>query len=412
MCQNGRGFPVRFLVISFYMLLFNSTFFSIFAFLSQKEDSLKDTGNITDLKTRLALMLEEQASFVAYRLPESDEVVLFRSGAMVRFRISEFAPENFEGAFVVAPFDVKERAFAVYPEGRSFIFNLPEGKSLSGKESPAPPAESSTDREKYGRDFSRMKDALAREVVDKVVLARRMEVSGVQSEVLPDVFLELCRRYPSAFVYFFDHPGMGRWMGASPETFLQKDGAHWHTVSLAATRKGDYHYEDWDLKELEEQGLVSVFIDDVLKRHGLKNFEKKGPVPFSAGNVIHLRTSYRFSVKDNSLAGSLIEALHPTPAVGGYPKRQALEVIRQIEGFDRGFYSGFLGPVSRDAFHFFVNIRCMQLGHDHAVLYLGGGLTRDSREQAEWEETRLKAATLLSVLHSVKQNHCNESSRL
>jgi len=80
--------------------------------------------------------------------------------------------------------------------------------------------------------------------------------------------------------------------------------------------------------------------------------------------------------------------------------------------FDRGFYSGFLGPVFSNGFSFFVNIRSMELGNDNAVLYLGGGITRESKEEAEWEETRLKAHTLLSVLHSVKQNQCNESIHL
>ena len=140
--------------------------------------------------------------------------------------------------------------------------------------------------------------------------------------------------------------------------------------------------------------------------------KKKGPMPFKAGNVIHLRTSYHFEAEETFNSGPLLASLHPTPAVGGYPKDEATQVIRHAEGFDRGFYSGFLGPVGAGGFHFFVNIRCMQLGQDNAVLYIGGGLTRDSREEAEWEETRLKAGTLYSVLQSVKQNHCNASTRL
>ncbi|MFW5753806.1 MAG: chorismate-binding protein, partial [Marinilabiliaceae bacterium] len=350
--------------------------------------------------------------FVAYRLPGSDEVVLFETGKVVRFPVSDFVPENFEGSFVVAPFVLNQKAFAVFPGDDHFIGPLSGQSDTEVRKGQLVPYEREGSRKHYARVFSMMKEVLDQEVVDKVVLARRMDVAGISRDVLPDVFVQLCHRYPDAFVYFFDHPEMGRWMGASPETFLEKSGNQWQTVALAATRKEEVHYEDWDLKELEEQSLVSVFIDEVLTAQGISDFEKKGPVPFRAGNVIHLRTSYRFEADPSLRAGQLLSGLHPTPAVGGYPKEEAMKVIRQAEGFDRRFYSGFLGPVGKGAFRFFVNIRCMQLGNDNAVLYIGGGLTRDSREEAEWEETRLKAGTLYSVIQSVKQNHCNESTRL
>ncbi|MFO8001263.1 MAG: chorismate-binding protein [Marinilabilia sp.] len=373
---------------------------------------MENNGKIGDIDSALSHWLEQQHPFVAYRLPGSDEVVFFEAGKLVRFAISDFVPENFEGSFVAAPFEVNKEAFAVFPRDESYTCSLPDKPAFEIQKGKVVPPESDDARKQYSRVFSRMKNALDKEVVDKVVLARRMDVAGIHSDILPGVFLQLCHQYPDAFVYFFDHPELGRWMGASPETFLEKAGDQWQTVALAATRKEDVHYEDWDLKELEEQSLVSVFIDEVLNAQGITDFEKKGPVPFRAGNVIHLRTSYRFETGEAFYSGKLLAGLHPTPAVGGYPKDEALREIRRAEGFDRGFYSGFLGPVSEGDFRFFVNIRCMQLGDDNAVLYIGGGLTRGSREEAEWEETRLKAGTLYSVLQSVKQNHFNESTRL
>ncbi len=373
---------------------------------------MKNNRKIDEIDTIISRWLERQYPFVAYRLPGSDEVVLFEAGKVVRFSIPDFVPENFKDSFVVAPFEIGKEAFAVFPGAESYVSALPDKPAFEMQKGQFVPPGSEDAREQYTRVFSQMKDALDQGLVEKVVLARRMDVAGINSEILPDVFLQVCYQYPDAFVYFFDHPELGRWMGASPETFLEKSGNQWQTVALAATREEDVHYEDWNLKELEEQGLVSVFIDEILKTRGFSDFEKKGPVPFRAGNVIHLRTSYRFEAEETFSAGPLLAGFHPTPAVGGYPKDEAMQVIRRAEGFDRGFYSGFLGPVGEGGFHFFVNIRCMQLGQDHAVLYIGGGLTRDSREEAEWEETRLKAGTLYSVLQSVKQNHCNASTRL
>ncbi|MGM0378080.1 MAG: chorismate-binding protein, partial [Bacteroidota bacterium] len=377
----------------------------------QKRRFVENNGKIEDIGSALSHWLEHQHPFVAYRLPGSDEVVLFEAGKVVRFAISDFVPENFEGSFVAAPFEVNQEAFAVFPEDESYTCLLPDKYAFEIKKGQFVPAGSDDARKQYSRVFLQMKDALDKKVIDKVVLARKMNVAGIHIDILPDVFLQLCHQYPDAFVYFLDHPELGRWMGASPETFLEKARNQWQTVALAATRKEEIHYEDWNLKELEEQSLVSVFIDEVLRGMGITDFEKRGPVPFRAGNVIHLRTSYRFEASEAFHTGQLLSGLHPTPAVGGYPKDEAMQVIRRAEGFDRGFYSGFLGPVSKDVFRFFVNIRCMQLGDDNAVLYIGGGLTRDSREEAEWEETRLKAGTLYSVLQSVKQNHFNESAR-
>jgi isochorismate synthase len=71
------------------------------------------------------------------------------------------------------------------------------------------------------------------------------------------------------------------------------------------------------------------------------------------------------------------------------------------EGYDRSFYSGFLGPMHVDGqSHLYVNLRCMQVRERTATLYVGGGVTRDSDPCAEWRETELKAETLLAVLHS------------
>ncbi len=321
--------------------------------------------------------------------------------------------DQYEGSFIVAPFDSSKRALSLSPTGKTEQFSFSHEIPAPGKNKLVHPEEEPLERQSYSSAFSMIKEAMDRKIADKVVLARRMEVSDVPSHVLPYVFEQLCRSHPNAFVYFIDHPDVGRWMGASPETFLEKDGSHLKTVALAATRNSNVHSEDWNLKELEEQGLVSVFIDEVLNEFNINDFEKDGPSPVRAGEMIHLRTTYRFEADDlKASTGQFLKALHPTPAVGGYPKDEALQLIQKAETFDRGLYSGFLGPVSRDAFRFFVNIRCMQLVDDAAILYLGGGLTRDSGEEHEWKETQLKAGTLLSVLHSVKQNYCNESTHL
>ncbi len=349
--------------------------------------------------------------FVAWRLPGQEQGHAFSVGKVSRVDVKAFSPGNFEGAFILAPFHLSKDLFALWPEKDTILYKVK--KSEKDNSSFRMEAESPEVRADYASSFAVVRQALDDKIVDKVVLARKLNVDDVPSAILPGVFELLCSTYPNAFVYFLDHPETGRWMGASPELFLEKSSGSLRTVALAATRKTELRSEDWNLKELEEQGLVSVFVDEVLSRYGVSQYKKSGPEPVRAGAMMHLRTSYQFQDdKIQKQPGKFIDSLHPTPAVGGYPKEKSLEVINEAENFDRSFYSGFLGPVSKEGFRFFVNIRSMQLGQNTAVLYLGGGITRDSREENEWEETRLKARTLLLVLHSVKQKFFNESIHL
>jgi isochorismate synthase len=158
----------------------------------------------------------------------------------------------------------------------------------------------------------------------------------------------------------------------------------------------------WSSKEVEEQALVSDYIRDFFSRAGAGAVHETGPRTVAAGNVVHLQTDFCVELPHHelmALANRVLHELHPTSAVCGMPKDKALAFILQHEGYDRSFYSGYLGPVYIDGqSHLYVNLRCMQLGQGAAYLYAGGGVTADSNPDAEWRETELKAGTLLAVL--------------
>jgi isochorismate synthase len=95
----------------------------------------------------------------------------------------------------------------------------------------------------------------------------------------------------------------------------------------------------------------------------------------------------------------LIDALHPTPAVCGLPKESAKEFILENEGYDRSFYTGFLGELSvENRSNLFVNLRCMQVKDATYYIYIGGGITSASVPEKEWEETVAKSKVMLRVL--------------
>jgi isochorismate synthase len=98
----------------------------------------------------------------------------------------------------------------------------------------------------------------------------------------------------------------------------------------------------------------------------------------------------------------MVRQLHPTPAVGGFPRAKALQVIGELEAHRRFYYAGFLGPVSAQLdISLFVNLRCMTLSEDTAFLISGAGITAGSDPAKEWEETANKANILLDLLRSV-----------
>ena len=95
----------------------------------------------------------------------------------------------------------------------------------------------------------------------------------------------------------------------------------------------------------------------------------------------------------------MIKNLHPTPAVGGIPKREGLDFISSNEKFKREYYSGYMGDVDLlGERNLYVNLRCAQLNKESISLYVGAGITAESDAELEWGETQNKAQTILQAL--------------
>ncbi len=250
--------------------------------------------------------------------------------------------------------------------------------------------------------------------ISKVVVSRTAQVDLPANFHPVLLFGALCARYPHAFVSLVSAPGVGTWLGASPELLLGLDGDTLSTVSLAGTQKRNgvpVAQMRWGRKEAVEQEMVSAYIRGFFAGAGVEDVEEQGPQTFAAGGVVHLQTSFkvrRAEAERLRLANRVLTDLHPTSAVCGMPRREALAFIQAREGYDRAFYSGYLGPVhmgERSALY--VNLRCMQLRRPadgthcgSASLYVGAGITADSDPAAEWRETEMKAQTILDVLNA------------
>jgi len=247
-------------------------------------------------------------------------------------------------------------------------------------------------------------------IFEKVVPARSKKVALSEEFNIIDLFLRLCEAYENAFISCFSIPTEGTWLGASPEILINTEGSIFETVALAGTRKWQVDKAisetSWNQKEIEEQAMVSRYIINCFKKIRLREFKEKGPKTTRAGNLLHLKTSFQVDMEETNfpeLPTVMLDLLHPTSAVAGMPKEEAMYFLASCEGLDRGFYAGYLGPVNlQNSTHLFVNLRCMQIGEQNALLYAGAGVTEDSNPKKEYLETEMKCNTLLNkIIHRI-----------
>jgi len=241
-------------------------------------------------------------------------------------------------------------------------------------------------------------DNIASDKFRKVVLSRVLEVENRESPI--SLLKKILGIYKNAFCYLWYHPKVGMWLGATPEILMQLKMGFLTTMSLAGTMKYEgIKHLDWGRKELNEQALVTDYILAALEDM-VSALEKSEIETVRAGQLLHLRTRITGMLKEDRLS-DLVRTLHPTPAICGYPKSEALNFILENEGYEREFYAGYLGELNLDSEEsstLYVNLRCMQIFGEKVKIYVGGGVTKDSDPKKEWQETVNKSETMLRVL--------------
>lgn len=242
---------------------------------------------------------------------------------------------------------------------------------------------------------------------EKVVPSRYKDITITEAFDLMEAFDTLCRKHPQAMVSLVSSPETGTWLGATPELLVSVNNQNrFKTIALAGTLpfspEIDLKSVAWTQKEIEEQALVCRYIINCFKKIRLREYEEHGPRTVVAGNVMHLKTVYEVDMTATNfpqLGSVMLKLLHPTSAVCGMPFENALQFLKNNEGYQREFYSGYLGPVQISGeSHIYVNLRCMQVYKDMVRLYAGAGITIDSNPEKEFEETEIKMQNLQHLL--------------
>lgn len=366
------------------------------------------TSNYIDYSLLDALILQNQC-FAAFFIPGETSMNFILQQNKSPEYLQHLSELNGKEGFVIAPFKVSETKpiVLIHPDvvlkGEASILSFLKKMDLKTPEERCDKPNKSIRTDSfftYQNAFQSFINALHTNICEKIVLSRTFETSIPLGFSAGKTFKIASEAYPEAFVYLCHTPETGTWLGSSPEIILSGKGENWQTAALAGTKKVSLKNEpvEWDSKNSREQEIVSSYIEKQLNSLHLV-CTKNGPKNFRAGRMIHLKTDFNFQLKNTCKIGDLLESLHPTPAVCGYPKAEAYRLILECEGYDRGWYSGFVGPLStKDTTDLYVNLRCMQVGLEQLTLFAGGGLLSSSDLKTEWEETEEKLQTILSLI--------------
>lgn len=344
--------------------------------------------------TPIDLLFSANTCFVAYCLPNKniDEAIVSEMTATVLESLDNLPKTP---GFLFSPFNTQKHL--IY-----WLSDIQNDQKILDK---IQSDTESTKKTSFIENIDNIKRLISENKIEKLVLSKVVssELSG--EFLLSEIFKDICLKYLHAFRFIVQIPGIGTWIGATPEPLCVINENRFRTVSLAATKIAiDEKPSLWNDKEKKEQAIVSDFISENLQKLNLKDIRISGPETVVAGNLFHLQTSFECLIGDTSI-GEIISSLHPTPSVCGFPREKSFELIQSFENHDREYYTGILGPVNIfNNTQLFVNLRSVKINSGRIIYYAGAGITLDSDPQNEWDETEFKIETIRSVCRKF-ENH-------
>ena len=331
---------------------------------------------------------EEWEAFGAYRF------------VLPRFELRRLGGEAILACNLVLPRDAA-RAGELLDEVESLL--LPdEPERPLGPASPLPlplSREDVPDLKGWGKNVETALHAFSEGRMEKVVFARRVEFRFAE-DLDPVALLEGLRGATPGCFHFLVEPEEGSaFVGASPERLFRREGRGILSEAVAGTRpRGASALDDSELgeellgsaKDQAEHSFVRVGIRESLRPlcEDLRVENTASEMKLARGR--HLVSRIRGTLRDDIMDDEVLAALHPTPAVGGYPKEEAVREIRASEPFDRGWYAGPVGWLGDDGAEFAVGIRSGLVRGDTLALYSGAGIVERSTPKGEWAEIEQK----------------------
>ncbi len=257
-----------------------------------------------------------------------------------------------------------------------------------------------TEKQWY-RLLFKAKKLLYTKSLSKLVLARVIKIKLKQSNLAINIFLALQNNQKDTYKFFFQTHTNNVFISFSPEKLFTRINQELFSEAIAGSRpRGEDEKEDAlleeqlrsSLKEQQEHTIVSDFLESYLQKISMKVIKIADKQILKLNYIQHLFSSFRATLieKDSIDDMAILQNLHPTPAMAGFPKKTAIKYINKFESFDRGWYSAPIGYISQHHSDFAVGIRSMLVIKNNLYIYSGAGIVEHSSSHQEWHELNYK----------------------
>ena len=269
--------------------------------------------------------------------------------------------------------------------------------------------EKSDTEEKWAKKIREIINEIRQNKLDKVVLSQRLKFE-IKSEInWQFIFRELDENYPNCTNYLLKS-GKSIFFGSTPELLARFSGNNFSTEALAGSiSRGKDLTEDIEFENKLLKSKKNIFEHNAVTQHIKSSIQKfvhdleinENPVVKKLSNIQHLQTILRGKLKAESNIFDIILSLFPTPAVCGMPKLKALEIINELEDFDRGLFTGLIGWFNcKGNGEFNVTLRCGLINQDNLYVFAGCGIVENSDPMEEYEEINLKLKPILFLFEN------------
>ena len=257
------------------------------------------------------------------------------------------------------------------------------------------------------------KQEIAAQHFSKVVLARETKLTFTEALDISTMLKRLYDMQKESYIFFVRKNGQA-FIGATPEQLVLAKGKKIQSACIAGTeRRGQTVEEDEELgtmllrddKNLREHRFVVEKVEESMQQVCSTYTIRETPILLKNKFIQHLYTPVCGVLKEGVGLLSVIEKMHPTPALGGLPKKESMEFLRQFENLDRGWYGSPIGWMDKEGNgEFVVGIRSGLVKQNRLILFSGCGIVADSDAKMEYEETSLKLRPMLASLGDVVEH--------
>jgi menaquinone-specific isochorismate synthase len=263
------------------------------------------------------------------------------------------------------------------------------------------------EREKWNNLISDSISKIEVGLFRKVVISRRIIAELNHSPLFNHILDKLQKNYKNCTVFIYKSVD-SIIFGATPEQLLKfRENVIEFDALAGSAKRGDTEENDKEItcsllkdkKNIEEHNHVIEFIKNASSSY-VKNFRQFATGIKKFSNIQHIYTPVKAELKCREQIYKLVDAIFPTPAICGYPKKPSFNYIIENENFDRGLFSGIIGFISQGEMDLVVAIRSALLNNNKLYIYAGCGIVKDSDPISEFEETEIKMKPILSLFNN------------